>query len=66
MRLLTTVIITLPCLQSLRYGIQSLIQLSHHQRKLYPLLRIKHPEGIKSLITMEKTECRTPTSAFYS
>ncbi len=66
MKLFMTVFMTLMCLQPLRYGIQSLTRLSRQQRKLYPLLRIKYPEGIQSLITMKETVYRCPASSLYS
>ncbi|MDT7043191.1 hypothetical protein [Candidatus Nitronereus thalassa] len=66
MKLLATALMIVTCLQPLRYAIQSLNQLSRHQRKLYPVLRIKHPQGIQSLITIEERLCRMPASIFYS
>ena len=66
MKFLATVIMTLTCLQPLQYGIQSLLQLSRHQRTLYPLLRIKHPEGIQPFITMKERVDQTPISSVCS
>lgn len=66
MKFLATVIMTLTCLQPLQYGIQSLIQLSRQRRTLYPLLRIKHPEGIQPFITMKGRGDRAPISSVCS